>query len=93
MKAKDVKQFYRKKIQQLSLELEHLQGIILYEREHVEHCIDLFELEAHKHKWENNNVGFMFVERQLDQEFHETQQKLEKNQKEEKEAREIVKAL
>jgi hypothetical protein len=30
-KAKDVKWSYGRKIQQLSLELEHLQGIILYE--------------------------------------------------------------
>ncbi len=65
----------------------------MYEQEHVEHCIDPFEFEAHKHEWEKNNARPVFAQRQLDQEFHETQQKLEKNQKEEKETREILKAL
>jgi uncharacterized protein Yka (UPF0111/DUF47 family) len=46
-KVRDVKQSYGKRIRQLSLELEHLQGI-MYEREHVEHRIDPLEFEAHK---------------------------------------------
>jgi hypothetical protein len=54
------------------LELEHLQGIILYEREHVEHQIDPMEFEAHKQEWEKNNAKLVFIQRQLDQEFHET---------------------
>jgi hypothetical protein len=37
-----------------------------------------FEFETHKQKWENNNVGLVIVERQLNQELHETQQRLEK---------------
>ncbi len=52
-----------------------------------------WSLKAHKQKWEKNNARFVFAQRQLDQEFHETQQKLEKFQKEEKEARVILKAL
>ncbi len=59
--AKDVKRSYGKNILQLYLELEHLQGIILYERKHVEHWIDLLEFEAHKQEWEKNNVGLVFV--------------------------------
>jgi len=47
-KAKDVKWSYGRKIQQLSLELEHLQGIILYEWERSEYCINPLEFEAHK---------------------------------------------
>jgi len=47
-KARDVKWSSGKRILQLSLELEHLQGIILYERECVEHWIDPLEFEAHK---------------------------------------------
>lgn len=47
-KVRDLKQSYGKRIRQLSLELQHLQGIILYEREHVEHRIDPLEFEAHK---------------------------------------------
>jgi hypothetical protein len=35
----------------------------------------------------------MFAQRQLDKKFHETQQKLEKTQEEEKEAKETLKAL
>ncbi len=35
----------------------------------------------------------MFAQRQLDQELHEIQQKLEKSQKEEKETREILKVM
>ncbi len=50
------------------------------------------EFEAHKQEWEKNNVGLMFTRRQLDQEFRETQHKLEKTQ-EEKEARETLKVL
>jgi hypothetical protein len=35
----------------------------------------------------------VFAQRQLDQELHEIQQKLEKSQKEEKETREILKVM
>jgi len=41
-------------------------------------CVVYFEFETHKQKWENNNVGLVIVERQLNQELHETQQRLEK---------------
>jgi hypothetical protein len=62
-KARDVKWSYGKWIQQLSLELEHLQGIIMYEWKRVKHWIDPLEFEAHKKEWEKNNVGFVFVQR------------------------------
>jgi hypothetical protein len=51
------------------------------------------EFEAHKQEWEKNNVGLLFASRQLDQKLCETQQKLEKNQEEDKEARETLNAL
>ncbi len=91
-KARNMKQSYGKRIRKLFLELEHLHGIILYERKCTEHWIDPLKFEAHKQEWEKNNVGLVFVQRQLDQKLHETQQKLEKTQKEE-EARETLKAL
>jgi len=47
-KAKDVKWSYGKRIWQLSLQLEHLHGIILYERECAKHHIDPLDFEAHK---------------------------------------------
>ncbi len=92
-KARDVKGFYGKRILQLYLELEHVQVIILYEQNHVKHWIDPLEFEAHKQEWEKNNVGLVFAHRHLDQEFHETQHKLEKTQEEEKEARKTLKDL
>jgi hypothetical protein len=49
---KDIKWSYGKRIQQLSLELKHLNNIILYEQKHIEHHIDPLEFEAHKHEWE-----------------------------------------
>lgn len=52
---------YGKRIQQLSLRLEHLQGIILYEQKCVEHHIDPLEFETHKQEWKNNNTSFMFA--------------------------------
>jgi len=51
-KMKDMKWSYGKRIQQLSLELKHLNNIILYEQKHIEHHIDPLEFEAHKHEWE-----------------------------------------
>jgi hypothetical protein len=92
-KAKDVKQSYGKRFRQLSLELEHLHGIILYERKHVKHRIDPLEFETHKQEWEKNNASLVFVQRQLDQKLYETQQKLEKTQEGEKKARETLKVL
>jgi len=47
-KVRDVKRSYGKIIWQLSLELEHLQGIILYKQKRFEHYIDPLEFEAHK---------------------------------------------
>jgi hypothetical protein len=91
-KAKNVKGSYGKRILQLFLELEHVQVIILYEQKYAEHHIDPLEFEAHKQEWEKNNVGLVFAHRHLDQELHETQQKLEKIQDEE-EARETLKDL
>ncbi len=58
----------------------HLQGIILYKQEHIKHRINPFEFEAHEQEWEKNNAGLVFAQRQLDQELHETQQKLGKTQ-------------
>jgi hypothetical protein len=37
-----------KKINNFFLELEHLQGMILYEQERIKHWIDPLEFEAHK---------------------------------------------
>ncbi len=65
----------------------------MYERECVEHQIDPLEFEAHNQEWEKNNVRLVFVQKQLDQKFHEIQHKLERTQEEEKEVRETLKAL
>ncbi len=51
-KMRDMKWSYGKRIQQLSLELKHLNNIILYEQKHTEHHIDPLEFEAHKQEWE-----------------------------------------
>jgi hypothetical protein len=59
-KTKDVKWSYGNKIWQLSLELEHLHGIILYEWEHHEHQIDPLKFETHKQEHEKNNARPMF---------------------------------
>jgi hypothetical protein len=47
-KVRDMKWSYGKRILQLSMQLEHLQGIILYEQEHNKHHIDPLEFETHK---------------------------------------------
>ncbi len=60
-KMKDMKWSYGGKNQQLLLELEHLQGIILYEQECAEHRIDPLKFEAHNQEWEKNNVGLLFA--------------------------------
>ncbi len=60
--TKDVKRSYGKKIQ-LSLELECLQNIIMYEQEHTAHRIDPLEFEAHKKEWEKNSACHMFGQR------------------------------
>jgi len=59
----------------------------MFEPKSAEHRIDLLEFEAHMQEWEKNNVGFIIVQRQLDQEPHEIQQRLEKTQMKEKETR------
>ncbi len=46
-KARDVKRSSGGKNQQLPLEVEHLQGVVLYEWKHVEWHIDPLEIEAH----------------------------------------------
>ncbi len=43
------------------MELEHLQGKILYEWKHAKHRIDPLEFEALKQEWEINNVRLMFA--------------------------------
>ncbi len=92
-KVRDVKRSYKKNNPTTFLKLERVQGITLYERERAEHCIDPLEFEAHKQEWEKNNVGLMFTQRQLDQKLHETHQKLEKTQVEEKEVKQTLKVL
>jgi hypothetical protein len=45
------------------------------------------------HEWEKNNVGLIIVQRQLDQELHEIQQRLDKTQLKEKETRRTLMVL
>ncbi len=47
MKARDVKRFYWGKNRQLPLEVEHLQGVVLYEWKCVEWHINSLDFEAH----------------------------------------------
>ncbi len=46
-KARDVKRSYGQKNWQLPLEVEHLQGVVLYEWKCVEWHIDPLDFEAH----------------------------------------------
>jgi hypothetical protein len=62
-KTKDVKRSYGKKVRQLSLEVECLHGIIMYEQDHAEQHIDPQDFEAHWQEWERNNVRFVVVKR------------------------------
>lgn len=62
-KTKDVKRSYGKRIWQLSLEVECLHGVIMYEQKHVEQHIDPLDFEAHWQEWERNIAGFIVVKR------------------------------
>jgi hypothetical protein len=62
-KTKDVKRSYGKKVRQLSLEVECLHVIIMYEQDHAEQYIDPLDFEAHWQEWERNNVRFVVVKR------------------------------